>query len=332
MQDDAREEGEIDSLRLYLRVLGNPKLLIVFPHYVLAEGRSASESAGDLQLEYRDQETELSVSRSSSARSEPGAMGPQSEPEETGAPPGTLGGTEAAIAQAFSKFGYQVRTSDDLASVGLVPPEILAQARQGITEDVVKVARATSADLVLLGLLRMAPARKISPAGVKGFVSVTGETSAKAIIVSSGRVVDTFHSRTTRAHTSPLAAQSAVFDLAAKELAAAFAWKIPSLLVEHPRESRLVLDGVSTEEAMKIKASLVELPDVETVSINRLPSASNNWGAELIVSSGFVRIEQERLLAVCQKAISNPKAPSNSLLLLDSDKFQMRLGRDVMFP
>jgi hypothetical protein len=124
-----------------------------------------------------------------------------------------------------------------------------------------------------------------------------------------------------------------MLDSIADELAKILAWKIPSILVNHPRESRLVLDGVSVEQAELVRSRLAELPEVEAVRFEQLPTPSNGNTAELLVLTGFVRIEQDTLFDVCRLAIGRkpvtirPEGRCNGFALVRHDKYQIRLQR-----
>jgi len=323
-------EDEREGLRLYLRVLGDPKLLIMLPRYDASggvAGAGGASSGSQVEIDYKDHETELTV-RKSADSSTAGAAGGVSDiaRSEPSAPVGIFSGVEAAIAQSFSRYGYQVQTSDDVAFKGLVPDEVMRRARQGVTEDVLAVARAANADLALFGVMRVS-SRAISPHGVD-FISVTGEASAKAMIVSSGYLLEAFHVTKTKAHPNPLGASSAVLDSVADEFAATLAWKIPSILVNHPRESRLVLEGVTVDEAEKVRAVLAELPEVDAVRFLKLPTQANRENAELLVLTGFIRIDEEELYRVARDVIPTSSARCRfAFELADSDKYQIRLNR-----
>lgn len=322
--DGVTENDEREGLSLYLKVLGDPRLLIMLPQYDVS-GSSTATTGGGLAIEYRDSEGQLSVRRTTDPTPAAGAALP-----DQGVPDGVLRGAEAAIAQAFSRFGYQVLTSDDIVARGATSPQVLARARQGVTEDALAVARSVEADLILFGALRVS-SREIAPHGVS-FVSATAEASAKAIIVSSGHLLEAFHTTSTRAHPNPLAAQAAVLDFIAAEFASVLAWKIPQILANNPRESRLRLSGVNLDEAEKLRQSITGLPEIESARFSQLPSASNGWQAELVVQTGFVTLQHYEVLDICRDAVDRKPVVAGSpscegFALVGADKYQLRLRR-----
>jgi hypothetical protein len=282
---------ELDGLRLFLEIIGSPRILILLPDRDVTQpeaGRSASEST-QINVGGTTSSPSVSVSSTRQAGTTPAA---QPAPE----PAGTMRAAEAAVAAAFAKFGYPVSTSDDLVSGGKASAEQLARARSGVTADAIAVARAAGADLLLTGMLRTATQR-VSPAGVE-FVSATTEASAKALVVSNGHVVDAFHKTVTKAHVSALGAVSMSMDAIATDFATTLAWKIPSILAARPRVTKLVVANVSFGTAERIKANLEKVEGVDVVRFASVPTASSRT-AELELLSGYVSVPQDELLNHC---------------------------------
>jgi hypothetical protein len=254
---------ELDGLKLFLEVIGSPKLLVLLPEQAV---RNATEGAAD------------------SAR--PAATEPD----------GVLRSAEAAVAAAFAKYGYGVATSDDLVAGGVVSAAQLGRARQGVTADAVAVARAAGADLLLTGVLRTATQR-IAPQGVD-FVSATTEASAKALVVSNGYMIDAFHKTVTRASVSSLGAVSMSLDAIAADFASTLAWTIPKILTARPRLTRLMVANVSLSTAERLKTALQKVDGIDVVRFAAVPTTTSR-NVEFELLSGFVVLPQDELVNHC---------------------------------
>jgi hypothetical protein len=278
---------EIDGLKLFLEVIGSPKLLILLPDRTLPNATPSP-----------NQSSQASVTAAGANVSEPSATsergGAQREPD------GTMRATEAAVAAAFAKYGYPVVTSDDLVAGHLTSEEQLSRARQGVTADALAVARSAGADLLLTGVLRTATQR-VAPQGVE-FVSATTEASAKAMVVSNGYLIDAFHKTVTKAQVSALGAVSSSVDAIAAEFASTLAWKIPSLLTARPRVTHLVVGNVSFGLAERLKARLETVQGIDAVRFAAVPTAANRT-ADLELLSGYVMVPQDELVNHCIESV-----------------------------
>jgi len=283
---------EIDGLKLFLDVIGSPKLLILLPERTTSDVAAASSNEStQVALQAPDTTVSVKATRGSSSH------------DASSVPPeidGTMRAAEAAVAAAFTRYGYPVATSDDLIAGHLASAEQLARARQGVTADAIAVARAAGADLLLTGVLRTATQR-ISPQGVE-FVSATTEASAKAMVVSNGYLIDAFHKTTTRAHVSALGAVSSSVDAIAADFAATLAWKIPTLLASRPRVTHLVVGNVSFSLAERLKARLENVQGIDAVRFAAVPTATNRT-ADLELMSGYVMLPQDELVNHCIESV-----------------------------
>jgi hypothetical protein len=282
---------EIEGLKLFLEVIGSPKLLVLLPEQAVAERTAASSSQREsTQVSVTAPGTNVSISSStSSATSQAAGAAPQERE-------GTMRSSEAAVAAAFVKYGYAVATSDDLVAGGLASAAQLARARQGVTADAVAVAKAAGADLLLTGVLRTST-QKVTPAGVE-FISATTEASAKAMVVSNGYLIDAFHKTVTKAHVSSLGAVSMSLDAIANEFASALAWSIPRILTARPRVTRLVVSNVNLAAAERLKTSLQKVDGIDVVRFANVPTAANRT-AEFELLSGYVVLPQDELVNHC---------------------------------
>ena len=196
------DDEEAGGLKQFIALLGNPKILIMLQE------------------------------QSDGAQGQPGKTDGGSE--------SALKSGEAATAQAFSQYGYQVITSDDLAASGFVNLSILQkQYRDDNVADVIKIARAAGADLAIIGTIRSGE-RQVSPKGLT-MTMISAEASAKALITNTGRSVSAFHVLERASAPDKLRAQSDCLDKLATGIAGSMAWKIPLLLTEESREMKLII-------------------------------------------------------------------------------------------
>ncbi len=280
--------ADVDGLKLFLDVMGNPRLLILLPEAAFNAPPQEGQGAN------------------------PTPWG-QTAPST---PAGAMRSAEAAIAQAFGGFGYPVMTSDDVMAMGAVSAAQIERARQGITVDAVAVARAAGADLLLTGNVQLSWQR-VKPQDVE-FVSATTVASAKAMVVSNGYIIEAFNRSVTKAHTSALGAITSSLHGVAAEFAGALAWKIPSILASRPRITRIAFANVDLSLAQKLKEGLASLDGVDSVRFATVPTASHPH-AELEVLSGYVLLPQDELVAHCIQAAGRP------VQLASADKFTIRL-------
>ncbi|MFZ5906413.1 MAG: hypothetical protein ACOYVJ_03250 [Nitrospirota bacterium] len=311
------EEGE--GLRLYLGLLGNPKLLIMLPEdsYDSSKGISSSSlSENSEEIEVESSDTRIKIrKKEKDASSNTDIITPQTS--TTNDQGSVMRSTEAAVAEAFSSHGYQVITSDDLLAQGTVDPEVLRQAKSGVTAQAVKVAKAAGADIALLGVIRVSK-EKIKPLGVH-MVMVVAEASAKALIVSSGRVVQAFHHIERASSPQELQAYADSLDRIAYNIADVLSWKIPHILTEDSRETKLIIHGIDDVAiANKLRDALIELPGIESVRFAKLPSKENKT-AEFVLLTGFVMLAPDEVLEVCTKNIKD------TLVLLKENKYEIEL-------
>jgi hypothetical protein len=205
-------------------------------------------------------------------------------------------------------------TSDDLLAEGLCSPEVLAQAKAGVTARAVEVARAAGADLAFFGVLRMTE-EIVKPANVE-LAMVTGEASAKALLVSSGKSIDAFHRVERASHTQMLMAYATCLDRVANNIVAVLAWKIPQILTDEYRETRLIVSGISLAQSMDLQGALSKIEGVDSVRILQAPTETKQVG-QFVLMTGFVFVEPVEIVNKCSAAL---KAP---VKLTKANKFQV---------
>jgi hypothetical protein len=307
-------EEEIDGLRLYLNVLGNPILLIILPESnITPSSVGLVESKKDkIDLEYQDKETRVKITKETSNKTgvTSGATDIQVQKDR-----GTsVRSAETALAQAFSRFGYNVVTSDDLQANHLCTPEDLDKAKAGVTTKIIDVARAAEVDLVLYGVMNVSQ-EITKPAGVE-MAKVVAEASAKAVVVSSGSLIDAFHQTTQAANFSSLKAYSDCIEKAANNIADVLAWKIPQILADTYREMRLVISPINLKNAEEVKNALKSVSGIEDVRFAKIPTVSNQK-AELILLSGFIIPEKEEIVSRIEEILNAP------IIIERADKFNI---------
>jgi len=276
--DDQDEQTE--GLKQFLALMGNPKILIVL-------------------------------------QEQSGAAGSPSNKVDGAARETMLKSGEAAIAQAFSQYGYQVITSDDLAASGSVNISILhKQYGDENVADAIKIARAAGADLAMFGNIRFEE-RPVRPLGLP-MTMISAEASAKALITNSGRSVRAFHVLERASAPDRLRARADCMEKLATGIADSMAWKIPHLLTEESREMKVVVRGVDISLGYRMKKSLETALVGNMVRFTRMPSDSSDI-AEYSIMTGFITIGTGEILSLCGKGLED------SLQLISANKYEVVL-------
>lgn len=321
---DVVDEGKVmgddqyKALAAYLELLGNPRLLVILPEKrvypagsTIASGSMAARDKTDVEIAAGD--TKVRITQDKSRNTQQGATtAVPYRAEDLG---DQMRSTEAAMAQAFARFGYQVITSDDVLTQGLCTEETLSLARAGVTEHAVKVARAAGADLALLGVLRLTE-EQVSAAGVD-LVAVTAEVSAKALVVSSGKMINAFHRTERAASQRMLKAYADCLDKVADSVAAGLVWEIPRILSEEYRETRIEVTGVTLRQSMDLQQALGTIEGVESVRPQRIPTEISHV-AGFTLMSGYVFVEPVEVIERCIKALGGP------IRLISASKYEIR--------
>ena len=310
IEDGTSAQDEKEGLRLYLALLGDPVVLIMLPEKTETPA-AGSVSHSNVDVQSSDTRITVNIDKSQPAKSSEQPFSDQGS---------TLRGTEAALAQAFSAYGYQVITSDDLLAGGLVAPQVLMDAKNGVTAQALKVAKAANADIALLGNMRLST-RSVKPAGVELFMT-TAEASAKALIVSNGKTIQAFHQSNRASSPDALAAYSDCLDRVAAEMANVLAWKIPQILNQDSRRTRLVLHGIDVERAYAVKRSIGDMTGVEMVQISKMPTPDQTY-SEFMVFTGFVKISNGDIFDICLKTIGTP------LTIINENKYEIELKNNT---
>jgi hypothetical protein len=284
LKEASDNAADSEGIRQFVELLGNPKVLIIVPAVLHA---STGSNAGGAAL-----------------------------PEEQKT---LMQSAEAAVAQVFTTYGYQVVTSDDLLAQGYVNPDMLLKQMESTAEsvsDVLKIARAVGADMVLLGAIRTSRSL-ITPAGVP-MVMISAETSAKAVSPVTGKTIQAFHYNDRSSAPDELRAYSDCLDKAAHNLAHALALKIPGMLAAATRETRLTIHGADMRTADKIRSLLAGSSGIAEVRFSRLPTAADQ-SVELLLVSGFVMVSPDEILDIVRNNFGTGVA------LLKAEKYEMGL-------
>ena len=308
IEADVFSSGEMgeesrEALGLYLELMGDPKILIILPEKKFSSpGEPAKPSDGEFSIG----DTRFRLTRDNDG-GEKGATGLTNQGE-------AIRSTEAALARSFSAFGYQVMTSDDLLARNLVTPEVLAQAKAGVTASGMEVARAADADLALIGVIQVSQ-EKISPAGTD-MTMVSAEASAKAMIVSSGKLIEAFHSVERASHPQALIAYGDCLDKVADKITETLSWKIPEILSNEYRETKLTVSGVDKKQAMNLQDFLSKMSGIERVRLAQLPTEKNPL-VKFILMTGYISLEPHEVIEECSSAIKKP------LNLIAANKYEI---------
>lgn len=304
------------ALAAYLEILGRPRLLIILPERAVATpsrpgviAADSSQTRTDVELQKGDLRVRLTEGSTNARRREvAGAAAPELDAGDR------MRSTEAAVAQAFSRLGYDVMTSDDLLDRNIASRTALAEARSGVTAAAVDVARAAGADLALLGVLRVSQ-EHVRPVNVD-LVMVTTEASAKAIVVSSGKVIDAFHRTERASHPQGLKAYADSLDKIAAGIAEALGWNLPRILTNEFRETTLRVRGLSLAQAMDLKDALAGIDGVESVRVTQVPT-DRSPETHYSLLSGFLFVEPAQVVDVCTRSLRGP------VRLISATKFEI---------
>ena len=276
----SEDDDQSEGLKQFLTFMGNPKILIVLQEQSGPVGNPSSKT---------DRAARESILRSG----------------------------EAAIAQAFSLYGYQVITSDDLEASGSVNASILhRQYGDENVADAIKIARATGADLAMFGNIRFEE-RPVRPLGLP-MTMISAEASAKALITNSGRSVRAFHLLERASAPDRLRARSDCMDKLATGIAESMAWKIPHLLTEESREMKVVVRGVGASLGYRMKESLETALAGDAVRFTKIPSDGSDL-AEYSIMTGFITLSPGEILSLCGKGLGE------SLNLISANKYEVVL-------
>ena len=308
IEADVFSSGEMgeesrEALGLYLELMGDPKILIILPE---KKFNLPQEPDKPQDGEFSIGDTRFRVTRDSDG----------GEREIAGSLPqgGAIRSTEAALARSFAAYGYQVITSDDLLARNLVTPEVMAQAKAGVTASGMEVARAADADLALIGVIQVSQ-EKISPAGTD-MTMVSAEASAKAMIVSSGKLIEAFHSVERASHPQALKAYGDCLDKVADKITRTLSWKIPEILSNEYRETKLTVSGVDKKQAMHLQDFLSKMSGIERVRLAQLPTEKNPL-VKFVLMTGYISLEPHEVIEECSGAIKKP------LNLIAANKYEI---------
>jgi hypothetical protein len=305
-------QDDIDGLRLYLELLDNPTLLILLPERSMpANDPQENPALSSKKITVRSGDMMIRISESDQSPPSDTLIHAETHVNEL-----TLQGPEAAMAQAFASYGYRVITSDELLENGLVGPEVIAAARRGATQEALMAARAAKADLALIGGMRFSESL-VSPYGVT-MTRISSEVSAKAVVTSSGRNLAIFHQTYLAASPDRLMAYTQSAHKAADGIAKVLAWKIPQILAQESKETRLIIHGVDYHAAEKVRQALLDNGEIDDARLARLPTVKNPR-VELLLYSSFLGIEPGQVIDICQEALNSP------VRIVNGDRYSIEL-------
>lgn len=269
-------ESETEGLRLYVDLLENPKILIV-----LRERDFHLGSAGNRKMV--------------------GDVGMFS-----------LGSAETAMAQVFSRAGYETITSDDLTERDTQGLDNVGYSQRALT-----VARRVGADVAIAGSLQLAR-RSFTPRPEVEMVMVSAELSAKPILVSSGKKADIIHMSMRASHTDIVVAYSDCLSKLSQGFARKTAWGLPGILAEEVRQISLIVENVDLEMSNRIRKALHQSEVVEAATIKGIPSENTPY-AEMVLTTGYLRLSPVEILEICRAKLGS------AFTLVDANEHEIRI-------
>jgi hypothetical protein len=270
-------KDETEGLKKFLEILGKPKILVILPEKELLGKTVVSSDSKESSVHLRS--------------------------------------TEAAFARELARYGYDVITVDELTlNKKLFSKEDLEQAKAGFTAKALKVAKAIGTDLALIGVAKFSQEER--PVRDVNFITVTTEASAKALIVSSGKLIELFHTTERRSHTSRLKAFVECVNLLAEKISKDLAWRIQQILAHEPRELQLKIKGISLAQAVKVSKSLSDFFAIDKVKSRKLPTQKSNV-ADFTLFTGYIPVEAHEIAEVFEKTLK--RKPE----LEKSDKYEV---------
>ncbi len=308
-------EDRLAGLRLFLGVLGNPKVLIVAPRFDATMPAPGVQSESQLRRSERGEDGEQVVERRSSGSASIAGQRDYEGTPNANLGPGVIRAAEASLAQALNDYGYNTYSIDSL--FGRVDSELLERASKGDTQAAVAAAREAGIDIALIGRFVVA-ARRIAPQGVE-FEQVSIEYSARATIVSTGEEVRTFSLSETQAHSNMLSARNQATANISEKVAQELAWSIPKLLANAQHAFVIEIDGIDADRALEVNGILANLEGVVNSRVLRLPTASR-MSARYELATGYIKIPPTEIYRLLRSTMGA------SLELEEQNAFQMRLA------
>lgn len=316
-QEATSQEERLNGLRLFLQVLGNPRVLIIAPYYDATMNQpGVSSSAQSRASAESDSGTAEVKGQFSSSASVAGNR------DYEGTPDASLDSTiiraaEAALAQQLNKYGYTTYTIDSL--FGKVDNAVLGRAERGDTAAAISAAREVGADIALIGRF-VGAARRINPQGVE-FEQVSIEYSSRATIVSTGEEVRTFSLSSTKAHSNMLSARNEATSMIAEQVAEELAWKIPDILANSRHSYQVFIQNFSAEQALEMNSMLSQIEGVVQTRIMQLPS-QRDASARFELEMGYIKVPASEIYMSIDSQLDVPMS------LQAQNAFEMKLALD----
>lgn len=218
-----------NGLKLFVNMLGKPKVLIVFGQEKYSEEQLVEKTItkNNIVEKYISKKDELQI------RS-----------------------IEISIAKILKSYGYEVVTSDDMANRNLVSEEKILKARKGIGGSAIEFARDTGADIVISGNIVYSLSRsEISDIDGK---LVTISINAKALMPGSGKVLGIYNEQEQSFSIidDQLTAKQEAINKGALAISDKIVWDIPKYLLNEEREIEINLKDITYKDFRKIKKML----------------------------------------------------------------------------
>lgn len=286
-------EDSNQALKLFLSVLGSPKIFILMPQHDATMNADSYTSQTEIRMKSKESEYSLDqkgMNVSSISRDYAGS--PQANLSMS-----SLQTTEAAIASAMNQYGYNTITAD---MVNGVDQSMIELARRGDTVAAIRLARESGASVLIVGNLVLA-SRRISPQGVS-FEQVSAELAARAFITSTKAEVKTLYSYKTRAHSNMLSAAASIKSEIAKDIADQLAWELPKILANSNEIKTLTISSLSFNDAQSVATGLSEVSGVIKSQIMQIPS--KNTPAVIEIHTSLVGLSNAELVDTIRSVLN----------------------------
>lgn len=205
---------------------------------------------------------------------------------------------ETSVAKRLKQYGYEVTTSDDLASRGIVSEEGILKARKGIGGAAIEFARAAGADIVISGNIVYALSRS-EVSDVSGKL-VTASINAKVLMPGSGKTVGIYNEQEKAFSIldDQLTAREDAIKKSANRVTQKVVWDIPKYLLGEEREIELLINNVTYKDLRKIKKILKNQKEILNVrDAGKWQKTDGRRGkVRLVVQTSFLGVTVDDIL------------------------------------
>lgn len=253
----AHGNADLMALGALLGMVDHPKVLLFMGVHREPDSSSSATSLSETVRIQEHGEDSVSIDRSVTLGGLAGESNSNTESSDL----------ETVMASELSRLGYQVLTTLDVHDGEKDTSKKISQARAGYTKLARELGRNNGADIVILGSLRY----EINPLdmviyGVRYKYSVRATTSAKAVLASTGEVLDVSINEITRRARTPREARHGALTDTARQIARQLGWKIPEVLAQYPQIISVSILNCPSTEVTNLALTLRSVPGVQAVT------------------------------------------------------------------